>query len=434
MRKLKLSYQITIIFIAAFIITSILLGVLITRRLDSIYEDNIFGRLESFGKVVRLARDISSYEASDNIAFIAYNSEEITYQVSDNTSSFIDSKSVELLINKAVMQDTYFQNYINTIGSKEIYYTVLNYQGFFGIQSHDVYVVLTDNTLKSQMVTTTTRQIVIASLIAFMLGYLVVIFWITRLVNDTKKISKDLKAIGKNRYDTKIETKRKDEIGELAASIEAMRSMILENEKSKQEIIQGVSHDLKTPVAIISSYAEALSDNMCEKDEAVEIITKQCIRLDKKVTQLLNLTRLGYIDINDKTIGHTNMKKLAQEVAKLYSYQGHVDIELDLIDAEFFGDRESWLIVMQNILDNAIRYAKSKIVIKVAKNKFSISNDGKHIDEKTLPKIFNAYEKSMDGRFGLGMSIVKRTVDLFGYDIKAINEDDGVCFEICKLC
>lgn len=433
MKKLKLSHQITIIFIVAFLITSALLGVFITRRLDSIYEDNVFERLEAFGKSLRLAHDISSYESAENISFISYNSQDKSYFASDNIAEHVDEDAVKLLINKAAAQEDYITRYENIVDGRTIFYAVLNYQGFFDIQSGDVFIVLTDGTMKSQMVANTTLQIILACLLAFAFGYLIIILWITRLINDTKKISNGLKNIGNNHYKRKIQTKRKDEIGELVSSIELMRKMIIENEKNKQEIIQGVSHDLKTPIAIIGSYAQALDDNMCDTKEAVDIITKQCAKLNAKVTQLLNLTRLSYIDINNKTVGYTNIKELIREISRLYSYQTDVEIELNLASAEFFGDKESWLIAVQNIMDNAIRYAKHKIVIDLAEGELSISNDGKHIDTDTLATIFSAYKKGEEGKFGLGMSIVKRTVDLFGYDVSAENlDDDGACFRITR--
>ncbi|MCK5129391.1 MAG: HAMP domain-containing histidine kinase, partial [Clostridiales bacterium] len=396
MRRLKLSYQITIIFLVAFIITSVLIGILITRRLDNVYEENVYDRLETFGKAIRLARDISTYEVSESIGFISYNSKDKSFQTSGNIAQFADDDAVKLLIGKAVGQTSYIKRYENTINNQIIYYSILNYQGFFGIQNHDVFVILTDESIKAQMVRTTTRQVVIACIIAFVLGYLVVILWITKLVNDTKKISGSLKNMGENHYETQVVTPRKDEIGELVASIEHMRKMIIDNEQSKQEVIQGVSHDLKTPIAIISSYIEALEDGMCTKKEAASIISIQCSRLETKVTQLLNLTRLGYIDVNDKTVGSTDMKKMVEEVVQLYSYQTDVKVNQNLANAQFFGDKESWMIALQNILDNAVRYAKTNITITLKKNMLAISNDGKPIEKDILPTIFSTYKKGAD--------------------------------------
>ena len=96
------------------------------------------------------------------------------------------------------------------------------------------------------------------------------------------------------------------------------------------------------------------------------------------------------------------------------------------------GYRENWHTVIDNIVDNAKRYAKTKIKIVLKPNRLRIYNDGEHIDEQFLNSIFKPYEKGSKGEFGLGMSIVKKTVDFFGYNLEVVNEEVGVSFIISK--
>ena len=96
------------------------------------------------------------------------------------------------------------------------------------------------------------------------------------------------------------------------------------------------------------------------------------------------------------------------------------------------GDAESWRIAIENILDNALRYAKTRIVLTLEKNRLSIYNDGKQIDKAYLRRIFRPYEKSRDGQFGLGLAIVHKTVELYGYRIRVENVPDGVRFTIYR--
>ncbi len=431
MKRLSLATQITLIFIAAFILTSLLLGVFITRRLDNLYENTIYEKLEAEAKAIRFAQNKKNYESAENIAFIKYIKLDNTYFASDNIMPYIDEEAISLLIGRAVAQTTYQARYENTVDGRQIYYVVLNYQGILGL-SEDALIIIADSSIKRAMVVETRRQIYFVCLISFSLGYIIILIWITKFIDDTKKISFGLKKIGENHYKTRVTTKRKDEIGDLVDNIESMRQKIIENEQLRQEIIQGVSHDLKTPITLISSYAEAYEEGMCKADEMAQIAKKETKRLNAKVTKLLNLSRLGYIDTNVSTAGTTDMKSLLDELAGLYGYQNKIKISLDLLDAEFLGDRESWFICAQNILDNALRYANSEITIKLEPDKLMIANDGKKIDEKILPKIFDTYEKSADGNFGIGLSIVKRTVEIFGYEAKAENVEDGVSFSIIK--
>ena len=432
MKNLKLSGQITIIFFISFIITSLLLGVLIINMLDNIYENRVFEILESESKTLRLIDDIRSVEIKENISHIRYSSTDKAFNTSDNINAYLDEASIKLLINKATAQKENFARYKNIIKSRQIYYIVINYQGFFGIQNDDVFIILTDSTMKQEMVKTTAIQIFISCFIAFVLGYLIVILWITKLVNDTKKVTLSLDKMSENHYKTQIKTNRNDEIGELVANIELMRERIILDEKNKQETIQGVGHDLKTPIAIIQSYAEALDDGLCEPKQAAEVIINQSERLNDKVTKLLQLTRLGHIDAKNDSIIHSKMDELIKRIILSYSYRANVEIILNLDEVRFFGDVESWQIVIENIMDNAIRYAKSKIEINLRETELIISNDGKHIDENQLTYIFDAYKKSIDGKFGLGLSIVKKTCELFLFNIKAQNNADGVSFIISK--
>lgn len=432
MKKRRLPTQITILFLLSFILTSFLLAFLITNGLDNVYENNIYERLEAEGKALKQTQDMKTYESDSDIPFIRYQSQNKTYNISDNVYDYIDKDAINLLISKAASQEEITNRYINTINDKVIYYVILNYQGFFGVQGDDIFITLTDNTMKSDMVRATTLQIVLSCIAAFALGYIIVLLWVSRLISDTKKISNSLEIIGENHYESKLETKRKDEIGELVDNIEVMRKKIIQNEKQKQEIIQGVSHDLKTPIAVIQSYAEALQDGMTNQSETVDIILKECKRLNKKVTKLLHITRLGYVNANNLKSSDIRIDEIIKELIKHYKFQTNADIILNLDKITFSGDRESWLIVIQNIMDNVIRYAKNKIVIELKDKELTIYNDGKPIDEDKLSSIFIAYKKTKDGNFGLGLSIVKSTVEIFGYNIIAENLNDGVIFKITK--
>ena len=72
-----------------------------------------------------------------------------------------------------------------------------------------------------------------------------------------------------------------------------------------------------------------------------------------------------------------------------------------------------------------------KIVkVTVTKNKITFYNDGEKIDEKLIKDIFTQYKKGIKGKFGLGLSIVKQSLELYGYKIKVSNQEKGVLFEI----
>lgn len=89
-----------------------------------------------------------------------------------------------------------------------------------------------------------------------------------------------------------------------------------------------------------------------------------------------------------------------------------------------------WEAIIDNIISNFIRYADKEITITVKNGKITLFNDGPNIDKNVLNNIFTPYEKGVKGEFGLGLSIVKKTLHLLNYDINIKNEKNGVRFTI----
>ena len=89
-----------------------------------------------------------------------------------------------------------------------------------------------------------------------------------------------------------------------------------------------------------------------------------------------------------------------------------------------------WETIIDNLLNNFMRYAKKEIKITIKNHKITLYNDGENIDESIINNIFTPYEKGLNGMFGLGLSIIKKTLALLNYDITVSNVKDGVNFII----
>jgi len=430
--KMTLSKQITIIFVSAFLITLILLSIFLNQSLLVIYENVIYNRLESEGKTISLYFNSSNYTPADNIGFIAFTDNPDDYITSNKMPAFLDDSAVALLIKKATLQNATSGSYVNSINDQVLYYSIFKYNGFFDVVQDKTIIVLTDDTIIRHMTRSTFLKLFLYCFIAFFIGYLIILIWTRRLIGHIKFIKKGIESLSLTFYKKNIQLKRNDELGELVTSVNTMRGQIYTNNQTKQELIQGISHDLKTPISVIKSYAEALEDGISSPREVAEITLKQAKRLDEKVTNLLNLTRLDYILVNPGKPIQTRIDALIKEIIPSYHYQTKAHINLDIHEGFFDGDRESWRIVIENILDNAIRYAKSSIIIQTSDHYLSIYNDGEPIDETYMNAMFQPYEKSHDGIFGLGLSIVHKTVLLYGYIITVRNQDGGVIFIIKK--
>ena len=89
-----------------------------------------------------------------------------------------------------------------------------------------------------------------------------------------------------------------------------------------------------------------------------------------------------------------------------------------------------WETIIDNLLNNFIRYAESEIKIQIRNEKIIFYNDGSNVDSKVLDEIFTPYKKGMKGQFGLGLSIIQKTLQLCNYEITVKNEKKGVKFMI----
>lgn len=429
MKRFSLFGQIALIFLLSFTVTNVIIALQVTHTIRIGYQEQLYDNLDAEAKAVRLVPEGEPYQPAEHMAYIRYMSDG-TYTASENIHDYIDDGDISLLYRVAEGQADSTGHYVNTVGGETIYYVIHRYQGFFGVQ-HDSIIVLTDATLINRMMRPT-PQLLVSVFIAFTLGFLLFYLWERHLLKSIRTIRDDLVRMGRDHYKTRIVSKRRDELGDLVENIEEMRRQIVLREQSRQELLQGVSHDLKTPVGIIQSYAEALEDGMCDPATAAKVTLKQANRLADKVNKLLDLTRLGYIDTGHLRIEKVPMDELILELVTGYEYRTDIAFELNLKAVAFEGDAESWRIAIENILDNALRYARSRIVLTLKKNSLSIYNDGMQIDEVYLGRIFRPYEKSRDGQFGLGLAIVHKTVELYGYDIRVENVPDGVRFTIYR--
>ena len=266
--------------------------------------------------------------------------------------------------------------------------------------------------------------------------FVMLMMWVTTVIHPLNQIRNYIEKV---RNDEKAELKidRRDEIGEVADALIEMHEELQAQAHIKDEMVQNISHDLKTPIATIKSYAESIKDGIYPYDsleKSVDVIIEHAERLEKKVYSLLVLNKMGYLqDIapDGKTLNMADV--INKVILSMKVVKQDINITTVLNPVFFHGEEEPWRIVVENLLDNAIRYAKSEIVITLNEDELEISNDGPLMTDVRLKKLFRPYEKGTDGKFGLGLSIVYRVVTTYNYKVEAENTDNGVLFRIYRI-
>jgi len=213
-----------------------------------------------------------------------------------------------------------------------------------------------------------------------------------------------------------------------------MNQEIKRQEQLKEEMVQNISHDLKTPIATIKSYGESIKDGIYPYEtleKSVDVIIEHATRLEKKVHSLLLLNRMGYLVSEDHGNQRTDMKQVVEKVIlSLKVFKPRIRLKTNLTSCSYNGSEEPWRVVVENLLDNALRYAKTEIIIDLDQAGLRVYNDGIAIPQDRVEQLFNPYEKGTGGQFGLGLAIVKRVVSAYHYTIRVENLDKGVQFII----
>ena len=284
------------------------------------------------------------------------------------------------------------------------------------------------NSLKNSLISS-----VISVTIYLVVGLIILIMlWVASLITPLNSIRNYINKI-RGGEPAELSIDRHDEIGEVAEALTSMNQELQSQQRIREEMIQNISHDLKTPIATIKSYSESIKDDVYPYgtlEKSVDVIIEHADRLEKKVYSLITFNKLDYMNDNSSEGLNLEMAPIIQKaILSCQLLRNDVSIETDIDEkVRFHGEEEPWRVVVENILDNALRYAKSKVTISLSDNLLEIYNDGEQIDKDHLEKMFKPYEKGTKGKFGLGLSIVKKVCDTYGYTVLGENLDDGVVF------
>ncbi|MBQ7992415.1 MAG: HAMP domain-containing histidine kinase [Solobacterium sp.] len=293
------------------------------------------------------------------------------------------------------------------------------------------------NSYRVQFQQSLVNGVVMLNLLFVSALFVFLMLWVGTLIIPLAQIKNYVTKIKNDDQGAVLNIRRNDEIGEVADALVEMQAELERQNREKEEMIQNISHDLKTPIATIKSYSEAIKDGIYPYEtleKSVDVIIEHANRLEKKVHSLIILNKMGYLlddceegetlpvaDVIDRTI--LSLKVIRPEISFIRELDENV---------KFHGEEEPWRIVVENLIDNALRYAKTFIRITLKDGELRVINDGPKIDEEVAAKMFRPYEKGSDGQFGLGLSIVYRVATTYGYKASAENLTEGVCFRIAR--
>lgn len=278
--------------------------------------------------------------------------------------------------------------------------------------------------------------------------------------NYIEEIYQGIEKMSQGDLNSKIESKGDDELSMMAFNINVMQDTIKklivsekESEKTKNELITNIAHDLRTPLTSIIGYLDILVNNENlppeKKKDYLGIAFEKSKKLEVLIEDLFSFTKMNYGDelvVNRERIDIVEL--LNQLVSELYPLFENNDLECNFQSNvnSLFMNLDPKLIVrlFENLINNAIKYGKDGkvIIIKLKYIKdadiveISIINYGRLIPEEALKKIFEKFYRvdnsrtSSTGGTGLGLAIAKSIVELHDGEISVKSDADGTEFKV----
>lgn len=243
------------------------------------------------------------------------------------------------------------------------------------------------------------------------------------LTSSVRKMSAEAGRLALGDYSVSFDGGAVRELSELSDALNHAAQELSGLDKLQKDLIANVSHDLRTPLTLISGYSEVMRDIPGEMTaENMQLIIDESARLTSLVNDMLDMSRFisGHYVFNMIPFDITSaVRETVERYSRMCSRDGYrIDFEFDS-EATVIGDRASVLRVIYNLLTNAIHYTGDDhcVVIRQIVSdgicRIEISDSGQGIPENELPLIWDRYYRS--GEFhkrsvagsGLGLSIVK---------------------------
>ena len=261
-----------------------------------------------------------------------------------------------------------------------------------------------------------------------------------KFVKDIEILQNNTKEISKLNFKSNLEIKRDDELGELSENIRIMSEKLEIAINDLESFVSNTSHELKTPLAIISSKVQVLMKNENIDLETLEIyktILRESYYTKELISKLLILSKLDILkEIKNEEV---KLKELILKIVERYDYielSKNLIINLDIEETKVYTDKEFLQIALENIIQNSLKYSEDdkEINIELKNNVLKVTNKmlfDKNID---LEKIFIPFNRGenfsrIDGN-GLGLTLVKKIFLLLNIRYEVYIKDETFNFII----
>lgn len=291
---------------------------------------------------------------------------------------------------------------------------------------------------QNKIVSGSVKVIVYSSVTALAISFIIIIIFATELSLPISRMRVTALALAAGNYNSKTGIKRKDEIGDLAKTVDILSEKLLENEIQRKNLDQmrldffaNVSHELRTPITVIRAYTETLADGVVQEkdkiDQYYDRMLSECKSMERLVGDLLLLSKMQNPDFTIEK-EPVNLIQVFEDIIRSASTIAHkknitIEVTKDSPVLLILGDYDRLRQMFMVILDNAIKFSDDNKTVhinlsKTDKIKVSITDEGIGIDSSDLSNIFEKFYKSNlrqnASGTGLGLAIAKQIAQKHG--------------------
>jgi len=437
----SLSKRIWLSFIFLVLIIGLIVGLIYPISLQKALERDAYHTIEQVQ--LELIQNIDTFDIPDShLDFIQKRQAEravghiLIYQGLEGMKGDpVPASVVKQMLDQAAEQKSKVGEYHLTYQGATLYYVVRNLRQ----EPAAAYLIsyMWDTSTK-QMMQGLWRELIFVLLCAGLAALILGTLLIRYLKAPLKELGNRFEEIANLNWKKPFEWKSDDEFGKLSKQFEDMRINLIRYDEAQKDFLQRASHELKTPIMIIQSYAQSVKDGVYPEerlDDTMDIILEEAELMEKRVKKLLYYTKVDSLRDEKPNREAVSFGQLAEVIKERFATnRTDVTIAVSGEEVELKVDPEQWLVVLENLVENALRYAKSRITLSARtegdSQVMTIENDGEPISEAEAIRLFEPFNKGKKGQFGLGLAIVKRIVERHKGQIKAENVAGGVRFTI----
>lgn len=439
--KKSIKFNIISLFVSSLIIV-LSVGIFINNTfLEDHYINQDEKRLSEIAKEVKQAfheKDL------DLIEDIEYDSKISILVVDNRLNTIVGRRHLEGDIHKEISESTIFPIYKRIDSQEPLLVYIEKFSNGYIVLSNPMLIIRNNLQITNDFN-------IITSILAILIGFGFMIIFSKLFTKPIIEISSIAESMSKLDFSKKIDYKRDDELGVLANSINSLSNNLEKNINQLKEEVEfqkvlsrNMSHELKTPIAVIKGYVEGVYYGIAETDEEKEqyykTIINECDRMNNLITQMLDFSKISATSFSLNDITQLNSILIKDEIKAIFSpiIETHnIKFTFDCKDFNFNGDNNTIIRVISNFISNAIKYGDKKEIVLSLKTKndmiiMSVFNTGENIEDSKLNRIFDAFYTLDDSRsrenngHGLGLSIVKSIADLYSGEVFMENKNDGV--------